>query len=74
MTASPYLLLDGNVQIAFSGGRTSGYMLHQVLEANGGLRSGAVVSFQNTGRKMPETLDFVTECAARWGVSIAWVE
>lgn len=33
MTASPYLLPEGNVQIAFSGGRTSAYMLHQIAEA-----------------------------------------
>lgn len=30
--SDPYLLPDGNVQIAFSGGRTSGYMLHRILE------------------------------------------
>jgi len=34
---SPYILPPGNVQIAFSGGRTSAYMLHHILEANGGL-------------------------------------
>ena len=32
---APYVLPEGNVQIAFSGGRTSAYMLHQILEANG---------------------------------------
>ncbi len=71
---SPYLLPDGNVQIAFSGGRTSAYMLHQILEANGGLPDRAVVSFQNTGREMPETLDFVQEVGDRWGVRIVWLE
>ncbi len=30
-------LPDGNVLISFSGGRTSGYMLHRILEANGDL-------------------------------------
>ena len=71
---TPYLLPDGNVQIAFSGGRTSAYMLHQILEANGSLPDRAVVSFQNTGREMPETLDFVQECGDRWGVRIVWLE
>ncbi len=32
-----YLLPDGPVQIAFSGGRTSAYLLRQILDANGGL-------------------------------------
>jgi 3'-phosphoadenosine 5'-phosphosulfate sulfotransferase (PAPS reductase)/FAD synthetase len=49
-------------------------MLHQILEANGDLPERCVVSFQNTGREMPETLDFVQECGQRWGVSIVWLE
>lgn len=69
-----YTLPDGNVQIAFSGGRTSAYMLHQILEANGDLPERVVVSFQNTGREMTETLDFVQECGERWGVRIVWLE
>lgn len=71
---SHYLLPEGNVAIAFSGGRTSAYMLHQILEANGDLPDRVVVSFQNTGREMPETLDFVQECGERWGVRIVWME
>lgn len=71
---NPYTLPDGNVAIAFSGGRTSAFMLHQILEANGPLPDRVVVSFQNTGREMPETLDFVQECAERWGVRVVWLE
>lgn len=70
----PYILPDGPVQIAFSGGRTSGYMLHHILEANGGLPDRVEVTFQNTGREMSETLDFVRECGDRWGVKIVWLE
>lgn len=70
----PYILPDGNVQIAFSGGRTSAYMLRQIIDANGGLPDRAVVTFQNTGREMPETLDFVREVGGRWGVKITWLE
>jgi 3'-phosphoadenosine 5'-phosphosulfate sulfotransferase (PAPS reductase)/FAD synthetase len=70
----PYLLPEGNVQIAFSGGRTSAYMLHQILEANGGLPDRVEVTFQNTGREMPQTLDFVAEVGQRWGVLITWLE
>ena len=71
---TPYKLPDGNVLISFSGGRTSGYMLHQILEANGGLPDRAKVTFENTGREMPETLDFVQECSDRWNVPITWLE
>jgi len=69
-----YRLPEGNVQIAFSGGRTSAYMLHQILEANGGLPDRVRVVFSNTGREMPETLDFVHDVGERWGVRIDWVE
>ncbi|MEY4953486.1 MAG: hypothetical protein RL299_1910, partial [Pseudomonadota bacterium] len=57
----PYILPDGNVQISFSGGRTSAYMLHHIAEANGGIPDRAQVVFTNTGREMPQTLDFVAE-------------
>ena len=69
-----YLLPDGNVQIAFSGGRTSAYMLRRLLDTNGPLPDRAVVTFQNTGREMPETLDFVREVGERWQVPIVWLE
>ena len=71
---SHYLLPDGNVQISFSGGRTSGYMLHQILEANGGLPDRAKIVFSNTGREMPETLDFVHEVSEQWSAPIVWLE
>ena len=71
---NPYLLPEGNVQISFSGGRTSGYMLHQIAEANGGIPDRAQVVFSNTGREMEETLGFVNECSNRWGIPIVWVE
>lgn len=70
-----YILPEGNVQIAFSGGRTSAYMLHQILEANGGIPEPRVqVTFQNTGLEMPQMLDFVHEVGVRWGVPITWLE
>lgn len=71
---SPYTLPEGNVQIAFSGGRSSAYMLHEILAANGTLPDRVVVSFQNTGREMPATLDFVREVGERWSVPIVWLE
>ena len=69
-----YLLPQGNVQISFSGGRTSAFMLHQILEANNGLPDRAKVIFTNTGREMDQTLDFVQECSDRWNIDIIWLE
>lgn len=71
---NPYTLPDGKVQIAFSGGRTSAYMLYHILEANGGLPDRVEVTFQNTGRELPPTLDFVAEVGRRFGVMITWLE
>jgi len=72
--SSPYKLPEGNVAISFSGGRTSGYMLHQILTENGDLPERCKVVFANTGREMPETLDFVQECSQRWNVPLTWLE
>ena len=69
-----YKLPLGNVQIAFSGGRTSAYMLHEILEANDGLPDRVEVTFENTGREMPQTLDFVSEVSHRWNVIVTWLE
>jgi 3'-phosphoadenosine 5'-phosphosulfate sulfotransferase (PAPS reductase)/FAD synthetase len=69
-----YKLPNNNVQITFSGGRTSAYMLYKILENNNGLPKNAVVTFANTGREMPQTLDFVHNCSEKWNVSITWLE
>lgn len=50
-------------------------MLRHIQEANGGLDPERVkVIFTNTGREMPETLDFVQECGERWAIPIVWLE
>ena len=72
--ADPFLI-TGPAVISFSGGRTSAYMLWRILQAHGGQLPGdVVVCFANTGREMPATLDFVHECATRWGVHVTWLE
>lgn len=73
---NPYTLPPGQVQIAFSGGRTSAYMLRQILDANPGMvgNPDVQVIFTNTGREKPQTLDFVREVGTRWGVPIVWLE
>ena len=71
---SPYLI-TGPALISFSGGRSSGYMLKHILDTHGGaLPEDVHVAFANTGKEMPETLDFVQECSERWSVPIVWLE
>lgn len=69
---SPYKL-SGPTVVSFSGGRTSAYMLRQVLDNNED-RTDLVVTFANTGKEHPATLEFVQECSQRWEVPIAWLE
>ena len=71
---SHYKLPDGNIQISFSGGRTSAFMLHQIVKANNGIPDRCKVVFSNTGREMPETLDFVDAVGRHLDVEITWVE
>jgi 3'-phosphoadenosine 5'-phosphosulfate sulfotransferase (PAPS reductase)/FAD synthetase len=71
---NPYLI-EAPALISFSGGRTSAYMLKQIIDAYGGTLPGGVIAcFANTGKEMPQTLDFVEECSKRWRVPIIWLE
>ena len=76
MPASPYLLDAGRHHlIQFSGGRSSGFMLFNILQAHEGqLPANARVTFCNTGKERPETLDFVHDVGERWRVPITWLE
>jgi 3'-phosphoadenosine 5'-phosphosulfate sulfotransferase (PAPS reductase)/FAD synthetase len=61
--------------ISFSGGRTSAYMLWQVLQAHDGkLPNNAIVCFANTGKEEESTLKFVHDCSVNWNVPIVWLE
>lgn len=72
--SNPYLI-EGPALISFSGGRTSAYMLYQIIKAHGGtLPDDVIVAFANTGKEREETLRFVHECGSRWGVKIHWLE
>jgi len=72
--SNPYFIEEPAV-ISFSGGRTSGMMLYKILEAHGGTLPDYIkVCFANTGKEMPQTLDFVRDCGERWGVDIVWLE
>lgn len=71
---NPYKI-EGPALISFSGGRTSAYMLYQILQAHGGkLPDDVIVAFANTGKEREETLRFVHECGSRWAVKIHWLE
>lgn len=70
-----HFLICGPAILSISGGRTSGYMLKRILQAHGGtLPENVRPFFANTGKEMPETLDFVEEMTQRWSVPITWVE
>lgn len=69
---NPYRL-RGKTVLSFSGGRTSAYMLRQVLDHNEDL-SDLLVLFANTGKEHPATLQFARDCSAQWGVPITWLE
>ena len=71
---NPYLI-NSPTCISFSGGRTSAYMLYQVLHAHGGkLPDETIVCFANTGKEDEATLRFVQDCSEQWNVPITWLE
>lgn len=74
MTNNPYFIEDEAI-VSFSGGRTSGCMLYNILEAHDfELPDYVKVCFANTGKEMPQTLDFVKRVQDEWGVDIVWLE
>jgi len=61
--------------ISFSGGRSSAMLLKLLLnEFDGTLPENFIVTFANTGKEHPGTLDFVHQCEERWDVPIHWLE
>ena len=74
MGLNPYKI-EGPALISFSGGRTSGFMLKKILDAyEGKLPSDVYVVFANTGKEMPQTLDFINDCSKNWQLDIVWLE
>lgn len=75
--AHPYAV-DGPAKISFSGGRTSAYMLKQILDyyrcRGQDMPTDVHVLFANTGKERNETLDFVHACSSRWEVPVHWIE
>ena len=60
--------------ISFSGGRSSGFMLWQILEAHDGmLPDDVLVVFCNTGLEHRETYEFIHRIEQNW-CDITWLE
>ncbi len=59
--------------VSFSGGRTSGYMCHWLLE-NKADRYDFIFVFANTGLEHENTLKFVDQCDRHFGLNLVWVE
>lgn len=60
--------------VLFSGGRTSGLMLKKLIDQYPDFHERFLVCFANTGKEMPQTLDFVHEVEVRERISIVWLE
>ena len=69
------MIVTGPTIINVSGGRTSALMLRRVLDAHGGrLPDEAHAVFCNTGKELPETLDFLARIEREWNCPIVWLE
>lgn len=74
MMLNPYHI-TGPATVSVSGGRSSGYMLWHILNAHDGkLPDNVIPVFANTGKEMPQTLDFLHDMERHWGVKVLWVE
>lgn len=60
--------------ISFSGGETSGFMLHWIINNVAHLYDEIIILFANTGQENEETLLFVYQCAEYFGVKVIWIE
>ena len=71
---NPYLIETSTI-ISFSGGRSSGFMLWNILDAyNHKLPDDIKVVFCNTGLEHEETYNFINRLSKSWGVEIVWLE
>lgn len=71
---SPYQI-HGPAILSISGGRTSGFMLRQIIDAHEGtLPADVIPVFQNSGKEHEATLVFLREMSERWSCPITWLE
>jgi len=73
MERNPYKI-EGPAIISVSGGRTSGFMLRQIIDAHGGkLPADVIPVFCNTGLEHEATYRFLKTIAEQW-TPIVWLE
>tara|TARA_R110000796_G_scaffold101711_1_gene210451 strand:- start:42 stop:884 length:843 start_codon:yes stop_codon:yes gene_type:complete len=58
----------------FSGGRTSAFMGKFLKEHPKYKDFDKVFIFANTGKELPETLEFINKCDKEWDLNIVWLE
>ena len=63
-----------NILITFSGGRTSAFMATLINELPQYKDYNKLFLFANTGKELPETLDFINRCATEFDIDIEWLE
>lgn len=59
--------------VSFSGGLTSGYMMHRLWTEYGD-KYDMIFVFANTGQEDERTLIFVDRCGKEWRIPVVWVE
>lgn len=70
----PYKI-QGPALIAFSGGRTSAFMLWNIMQAHGGrLPDDVIPTFCNTGLEHPATYEFIQRTMQEWNAPVRWLE
>jgi len=73
-----FLLGPEKLCVSFSGGRTSGYMLHRILNDEAYKDWDISIAFANTGCEHPKTLEFVDKCDKGFcrplGRRVVWLE
>lgn len=67
-------MLDKLLVCTFSGGRTSAFMGKMLKEHPKYKDFDKVFIFANTGKELPETLDFINKCDKEWNLNIVWLE
>lgn len=65
--------MTNRLLVSFSGGKTSGYMSHELKRHYSHLYELRFV-FANTGQELEETLVFVDQCDREFGLGVVWVE